>query len=148
VLDRAYGELDVDFVELKGTFGPELIKHLSKEWTIPTNFMFIGSPGNKFPHKISDTAWSQINYLTGILHILNSILFMKYYSVTYQVQKDGEILKTETVGVKSKEELATDDFRPILIALMKIDVALNLVVTDKLDIGEIDYLRLEKRFMY
>jgi amino acid transporter len=54
VLDRAYGELDVDFVELKGTFGPELILHLSKEWSIPTNFMFIGSPGNKFPHHISE----------------------------------------------------------------------------------------------
>lgn len=73
---------------------------------------------------------------------------MKYYLVTYQVQKDEEILKTESVGVKSKEELATDDFRPILIALMEIDVALDLVVTDKLDIGEMDYLRLEKRFIY
>jgi amino acid transporter len=54
VLDRAYDELDVDFVQLKGTFGPDLIKQLCLDWNIPTNFMFIGSPGTKFPHKISE----------------------------------------------------------------------------------------------
>jgi amino acid transporter len=54
VLDRAYGDLDIDFVKLRGTFGPELIQQLCKEWHIPTNFMFISSPGNKFPHRIAD----------------------------------------------------------------------------------------------
>ncbi|HSF17212.1 MAG TPA: hypothetical protein VLK65_16805 [Vicinamibacteria bacterium] len=32
----------------KGEFGPKLIKKLSKEWKIPTNFMFIASPGDHF----------------------------------------------------------------------------------------------------
>jgi len=54
VLDRAYGDLDIEFVKLRGTFGPELIQQLCKEWHIPTNFMFISSPGNKFPHRIAD----------------------------------------------------------------------------------------------
>jgi len=54
VLDRAYEEIVVDFVTLKGQFGPELIEHLCKEWHIPKNFMFIGSPGDHFPYQISE----------------------------------------------------------------------------------------------
>jgi amino acid transporter len=54
VLDRAYPEIKIDFVKLHGEFGPALIKKLSKEWKIPTNFMFIGSPGDHFPYKIAD----------------------------------------------------------------------------------------------
>lgn len=54
VLDRAYPELEIDFIRIPGTFGPELIQKLSKEWHIPTNFMFISSPGDKFAHKVSD----------------------------------------------------------------------------------------------
>ncbi|VAW25607.1 hypothetical protein MNBD_BACTEROID04-86, partial [hydrothermal vent metagenome] len=33
---------------------PELIKELSKKWNIPINFMFIGSPSDKFPYKIEE----------------------------------------------------------------------------------------------
>lgn len=54
VLDRAYPELEIDFIRIPGSFGPELIQKLSKEWHIPTNFMFISSPGDKFAHKVSD----------------------------------------------------------------------------------------------
>jgi hypothetical protein len=54
VLDRAYPEIKIDFVKLHGEFGPEMIKKLSKEWKIPPNFMFIGSPGDHFPYKIAD----------------------------------------------------------------------------------------------
>ncbi|MBG8552832.1 APC family permease [Hymenobacter guriensis] len=54
VLDRAYDQIEVDFVTLEGKFGPELIDQLSKEWGIPKNFMFIGSPGNQFPYHISE----------------------------------------------------------------------------------------------
>jgi amino acid transporter len=54
VLDRAYSEIDIEFIQLRGVFGPELIQQLSKQWNIPVNFMFISSPGNKFPHSISD----------------------------------------------------------------------------------------------
>src|SRR5215217_3913828 len=50
VLDRAYPDIDIDFVEVKGQFGPKMIDRLSKEWHIPKNFMFIGAPGDKFPY--------------------------------------------------------------------------------------------------
>jgi len=54
VLDRAYPNLHLDFVTRPGTFGPALITELSEEWHIPKNFMFIGSPGDKFPYQISE----------------------------------------------------------------------------------------------
>ncbi|MFD2244614.1 APC family permease [Pontibacter ruber] len=54
VLDLAYPELEVDFVILRGHFGPELIRDLSIKWGIPKNFMFIGSPGNSFPYGLQE----------------------------------------------------------------------------------------------
>jgi amino acid transporter len=54
VLDRAYEQIEVDFVTMEGQFGPELIDMLSEQWNIPKNFMFIGSPGNRFPYQISE----------------------------------------------------------------------------------------------
>ncbi|KAF2519627.1 APC family permease [Flavobacterium salilacus subsp. salilacus] len=54
VLDRAYPEINIQFIEIKGVFGPDLIDDLSREWNIPKNFMFIGSPGDKFPYKVAD----------------------------------------------------------------------------------------------
>ncbi len=53
-LNKEYPEIDVEFVVEKGDFSPELIRKLSKEWSIPINFMFIGSPTNKFKFKIED----------------------------------------------------------------------------------------------
>ncbi len=53
-LNREYPEIDIEFVKLKGKFGPELIRKLSKEWNIPINFMFIGSPGDRFPYSIEE----------------------------------------------------------------------------------------------
>jgi len=54
-LDREYPEIDVELVEIKNKhFTPELIQKLSKEWNIPINFMFVGSPGDRFPYKIED----------------------------------------------------------------------------------------------
>ncbi|WP_142784048.1 APC family permease [Changchengzhania lutea] len=54
VLDRAYPEINIEFIEEPGTFGPEKINELSERWHIPSNFMFIGSPGYKFPYKIQE----------------------------------------------------------------------------------------------
>lgn len=54
VLDRAYDEIDIEYLEIEGVFGPELIDELSEKWKIPKNFMFIGSPGNKFSYRVSD----------------------------------------------------------------------------------------------
>ena len=53
-LDREYPEVAIEYVELKGKFGPELINKLSAEWQVPVNFMFIGSPGDHFPYRIEE----------------------------------------------------------------------------------------------
>ncbi|WP_179022190.1 APC family permease [Winogradskyella forsetii] len=53
-LDRAYPLINVQFIIESGVFGPEKIQELSKRWHIPTNFMFIASPGHKFPYKIQE----------------------------------------------------------------------------------------------
>jgi len=54
VLDRAYPDIKIDFVKLHGEFGPEIIQRLSKEWKIPPNFTFIGSPGDHLPYKLAN----------------------------------------------------------------------------------------------
>ncbi len=53
-LDRTYPEIDIEFVILKGKFGPEMIHDLSERWNIPTNFMFIGSPGDHFIYGLAE----------------------------------------------------------------------------------------------
>ena len=53
-LDEAYPEIDIEFVVQIGEFGPKLIKKLSKEWNIPTNFMFIASPGDHFLYGLAE----------------------------------------------------------------------------------------------
>jgi hypothetical protein len=54
VIDREYPEIKIEFIELNESFSPKLIKKLSKEWNIPINFMFIGSPGDRFPYRIEE----------------------------------------------------------------------------------------------
>ncbi|GGW30723.1 APC family permease [Arenibacter certesii] len=54
VLNRAYPKINIQFIVEEGVFGPAKIKEFSKRWSIPTNFMFIGSPSDKFPHKIQE----------------------------------------------------------------------------------------------
>jgi hypothetical protein len=53
-LDEAYPDIDIEFVALEGTFGPELIEELSQRWSVPTNFMFIGSPGDHFLYGLAE----------------------------------------------------------------------------------------------
>lgn len=53
-LDREYPEIKVEFVVVDGVFSPELVRELSEKWNIPINFMFIGSPTDKFPYKIEE----------------------------------------------------------------------------------------------
>ena len=53
-LDEAYPEIDIEFVVQHGKFGPKLIQKLSKEWNVPTNFMFIGSPGDHFLYGLAE----------------------------------------------------------------------------------------------
>ena len=54
LLDREYPEIKVEFVIEEGSFTPEMIQHLSEKWKIPINFMFIGSPSNKFSYKVEE----------------------------------------------------------------------------------------------
>jgi len=54
VVDREYPAIKIEFIELDEEFSPELIYKLSKEWKIPINFMFIGSPGDRFPYKVEE----------------------------------------------------------------------------------------------
>jgi amino acid transporter len=54
VINREYPKIEIDFVTVKGKFGPELVQELSQKWKIPINFMFIGSPSNKFPYKVQE----------------------------------------------------------------------------------------------
>jgi hypothetical protein len=53
-LDRAYPDIKIEYITIPGVFGPDIIDKLSKEWGIPHNFMFIGSPGDRFPHRVQD----------------------------------------------------------------------------------------------
>ncbi len=53
-LDEEYPKIDVEFVVKEGDFGPDLIHELSKEWGIPTNFMFIGCPAGRMSHSLAD----------------------------------------------------------------------------------------------
>lgn len=53
-LDQAYPEIDIDFVQLEGQFGPDLIQELSEKWNIPKNLMFIGSPGGRLPYDLGE----------------------------------------------------------------------------------------------
>jgi len=53
-LDREYPEIDIEFVQIEGKFSPQLIHSLSEKWNIPINFMFIGSPSNKFLYRIEE----------------------------------------------------------------------------------------------
>ncbi len=52
MLDRLYPQLRIDFLTVKGEFGPELVEGLSTRLGIPHNMMFMGTPGGAFPHEI------------------------------------------------------------------------------------------------
>lgn len=54
VLDRAYPEIKIEFIQIKGVFGPALIEKLSKEWGIPQNFMFISTPSDRLTHRVEE----------------------------------------------------------------------------------------------
>jgi amino acid transporter len=53
-IDLIYPELKVDFISVKGNFGPQMIEALSSKLNVPKNNMFIGTPGNRFPHQIEN----------------------------------------------------------------------------------------------
>ncbi len=54
VLDRAYPLIHIHLNEEEGTFGPDKVRELAAKWKIPTHFMFIASPGDRFPYRIEE----------------------------------------------------------------------------------------------
>ena len=54
ILDKAYPDIDIEYIELEGQFSPELIERLSREWNIPKNLMFIGSPGGRLGYSLAE----------------------------------------------------------------------------------------------
>lgn len=54
VLDRAYPDIDIEFIEMVGEFTPQLIEELSQQWNIPMKFMFIASPSDRFSYRVAD----------------------------------------------------------------------------------------------
>ncbi len=54
ILDRIYPEIDIEYVQIKGRFCPDLIDELSEKWKVPINFMFIGSPEGKLPFSLGE----------------------------------------------------------------------------------------------
>ncbi len=53
-LKQIFPELEVELVVKQGTFGPEMIDALSKEYQIPKNNIFIGAPEEKHPFSVQD----------------------------------------------------------------------------------------------
>jgi hypothetical protein len=53
-VDELYPELRIDLLLVKGKFGPELIDQLSQWLNVPKNYMFLGTPGDHFPHNIAE----------------------------------------------------------------------------------------------
>ncbi len=54
MLDEAYPNIDIELVVQVGKFGPEMVEDLSRKWLIPTNLMFIGSPGTHFLYGLAE----------------------------------------------------------------------------------------------
>ena len=53
-LDALYPEIRIDFLAVKGRFCPDLVSQLSERLNVPRNYMFIGCPGDGFPHQLAD----------------------------------------------------------------------------------------------
>ncbi|MEP7326076.1 MAG: hypothetical protein ABI836_09030 [Gemmatimonadota bacterium] len=39
---------------MHGHFGPALVTALSRRLGVPRNYMFIGTPGDDFPHRVEE----------------------------------------------------------------------------------------------
>jgi len=53
-IDHLYPELRIDFIAVRGRFGPELISALSERLGVPRNYMFIGTPSASFGHRVEE----------------------------------------------------------------------------------------------
>jgi amino acid transporter len=54
LIDEIYPQFQIDFMAVKGVFNPSLIEKLSRRLKIPKNYMFIGTPSKRFPHRVAE----------------------------------------------------------------------------------------------
>ncbi|BDI34065.1 hypothetical protein CCAX7_61160 [Capsulimonas corticalis] len=52
IIDWIYPDLRIDLLLVQGEFCPSLIERLSQRLGIPKNYMFIGTPSDRFPHSL------------------------------------------------------------------------------------------------
>jgi hypothetical protein len=55
VIDQIYPKSKIDLVLVKGKCGPQRIEKLSLKLGVPKNYMFISTPGDRFPHNIAES---------------------------------------------------------------------------------------------
>ncbi|MBN2384180.1 APC family permease [bacterium] len=53
-LDEVYPEIKINLILKEGEFNPGTIDAISQEYEVPLNYMFIGAPGESFPHNLSE----------------------------------------------------------------------------------------------
>ncbi len=51
-IDREFPRLRIDVLFVRGVFGPALVEKLSGQLQVPKNLMFLGTPGDTFPHRV------------------------------------------------------------------------------------------------
>jgi len=54
VLDEVYPEIKIELVLRKGSFTPESIEQISREFGVPKNYMFIGAPSDRFEYTLEN----------------------------------------------------------------------------------------------
>ncbi len=54
LIDEIYPDIDIKLVLYEGAFGPAIIEKISAELHVAKNYMFIGAPGERFPHQLAD----------------------------------------------------------------------------------------------
>lgn len=53
-LDAMYPDLRIDLLLVQSAFNPSTIERLARRLNVPKNYMFIGTPSDRFPHSLSD----------------------------------------------------------------------------------------------
>lgn len=54
LIDEVYPSIDIELVVYEGSFGPPIIDKISRELNVEKNYMFIGAPGERFPHELGE----------------------------------------------------------------------------------------------
>jgi hypothetical protein len=54
MLDEVYPEVKIEFVMLPGRFDPAAVEEISRRFQVPYNYMFMGHPSARFPHRLEE----------------------------------------------------------------------------------------------